>query len=100
MAVERESGGEIEVKVRVYAGLRRHLPALAIGQSITVRLPANATVGEALEQLGIPRAETKSCFVNGIQREFSYRLSHGDDLAAFPPIAGGSVGPPGATPPL
>ena len=79
----------IEVNVRVYAGLRRHLPGVPLGQSVKVRLQPEATIAELLEELGIPRAETKTCFVNGIQREFGYRLGEGDDLAAFPPVAGG-----------
>ncbi len=90
MAIEQSGSGEIEIKVRVYAGLRRHLPEVPLGQSTALRLPPGTTIGEALEDLGIPLTETKTCFVNGIQREFGYRLREGDELAAFPPIAGGA----------
>ncbi len=88
MANERENA-TVQVKVRLYAGLRRYLPELSLGQSLPLQLPQGTTIGEMLDQLGIPRTETKSCFVNGIQREFSYQLKEGDDLAAFPPVAGG-----------
>jgi len=85
-----ETGGQaIKVEVRVYAGLRRYLPEAPIGHSTTVMLRPGATVAEALESLGIPLRETKTCFVNGIQREPGHPLRDGDQLAAFPPIAGG-----------
>ena len=90
MAIERSGGSPIEVKVRVYAGLRRYLPGVPLGQSTALRLLPDATIGEALEKLGIPLAETKTCFVNGIRKEFGCRLKEGDELAAFPPVAGGS----------
>ena len=91
MAIEQGSGRLIEVKVRVYAGLRSHLPGVPLGQSVALQLRPDATVGEALEELGIPLAETKTCFVNGVQRGFGFQLKEGDELAAFPPIAGGST---------
>ena len=90
VAARMESDGTIEVKVRVYAMLRRYLPELELGRALVVRLPHGATVGELLDQLGIPRQETKSCFVNGLQRSLGYPLQEGDEVALFPPIAGGS----------
>ncbi len=89
MAIEQTGDEAIEVKVRVYAMLRSYLPGVPLGQSVRVRLPSEATIGELLEELGIPRTETKNCFVNGIQREFGHRLKDGDELAAFPPVGGG-----------
>lgn len=90
MAVEQGSDRVIRVQVRVYAGLRRYLPGLPLGQSATIDLPPEATIGDALDQLGIPRSETKSCFVNGLKQDFDHPLKENDELAAFPPVAGGA----------
>lgn len=54
-----------------------------------VELPGAATLGDALDRLGIPRAETKVCFVNGRQRELDHCLCEDDEVGLFPPIAGG-----------
>lgn len=90
MALPQERDESIEVKVRVYAGLRRHLRDLPIGQSLAVRIRPQATIAELLEQMGISPTEVKSCFVNGIRQELDCPLREGDELAAFPPVAGGA----------
>lgn len=79
----------MRVAVRVYASLRQYLPAAPLGQAYVLELPAGATVGDALDSLGIPRGETKSCFVAHVRRELDFVLSPDDELAAFPPVAGG-----------
>jgi molybdopterin converting factor small subunit len=79
------------VKVRVYAMLRRYVGGVAPGQAIELELPAGGTVGDALDKLGIPRAETKLCFVSGRHQDLTYCLRDGDELAVFPPVAGGSA---------
>jgi molybdopterin synthase sulfur carrier subunit len=80
----------IGVKVRVYATLRRHLPKLAVGESAVVQLPSPATIGVALDYLGIARDEARSCFVNGLRHEIDHPLEEGDELAVFPPVGGGA----------
>ena len=83
----------MNVKVRVYATLRRYLPDVPVGRSVVIELPGQATLGTALDRLGIPRAETKLCFVNGRQRDLDHCLHEADELALFPPIAGGDRPP-------
>ena len=41
------------------------------------------------EMLKIPAEEVKRAFVNGIIRDHEHRLSDGDRVGIFPPIAGG-----------
>lgn len=83
----------MKVRVRVYAGLRRYLPGVSLGESVVVDLPPEATVGDAVDRLGIPRAELKVCLVDGVGRGLDFRFRDGiaDDheLAVFPPVAGG-----------
>ena len=52
-------------------------------------MPDGATVADVLHKLGIPRADVRICFVNGLYREPNYPLHHQDELALFPPIGGG-----------
>jgi sulfur-carrier protein len=86
-----EAGSEttIRIKVRVYAGLRRHLPHLGLGESEQMEIPHGVSVGELLDRLGISRAEAKSCFVNNLKQDLDHRLQDGDEVAIFPPIGGG-----------
>jgi len=84
-----EDAGTIRIGVRVYASLRRYAPAMAVGQALRLELPAGATIGDALAALGIPAGEAKACFVAHVRRELDYPLSDGDELAVFPPVAGG-----------
>lgn len=79
----------IDIKVRVYATLRHYLPDLPMGGSAGISLPEGSTVADVLDNLGIPQAEVRNCFVNGLHREPIYQLHHQDELALFPPIGGG-----------
>lgn len=90
MALEPGTARMIRVRARVYATLRRYLPDLPLGESTPIDLPPQSTIADLLDRLGIPRGATKTCFVNGLQRELDYRLREGDDVALFPPIAGGN----------
>ncbi len=81
----------INVQVRLYATLRKYRPDVPHGQSITVQLTAGSTISDLLQELGIPEAETKQSFVNGIIREAEHHLAEGDRLGIFPPIAGGEA---------
>ncbi len=79
----------ITVHVKLFATLRRYSPGLKIGQALPVELPDGATVGHLLQQLGLPPAEVKMVFVNGIVRERDHPLAPGDELGIFPPVGGG-----------
>lgn len=84
-----EDTAKIQVSIRLYAGLRHYLPDLPLGKPTLLILPTGAAVGDVLDRLGIPREETRSCFINGRQRDHDFVLSDGDEAAFFPPVAGG-----------
>ena len=80
----------IRVHVKLYAGLRRYRPGLAIGQTFECAVPDGITVGRLFaEALGIPPEEVAIALVNGFHSERERPLSEGDQVALWPPIAGG-----------
>jgi molybdopterin converting factor small subunit len=79
----------ITVRVRLYATLRRYRPEVKLGESLPMELPEGGTVGQLIKQLGIPAEVVKNIFVNHRQQGREYVLQAGDEVAIFPPVAGG-----------
>jgi len=79
----------ITVHVKLFATLRQYRPGLGLGQAFPVELPAGATVGDLVQQLGLPAEEVKIVFVNGLFRNLDHVLADGDELGIFPPVGGG-----------
>ncbi|MHB8764101.1 MAG: MoaD/ThiS family protein [Deferrisomatales bacterium] len=75
------------VKLKFFAGLRDFLPK---GPSpCPAEFPAGTTVGGVLGSFGIPEDKPKILLVNGRHAELGRVLEDGDELAVFPPVAGG-----------
>ncbi len=74
------------VTVNLYASLRRHIGGKA---SVEFDVDSGRTVGEVLDELGVPAEQTRIIFINGRAAERSSPLSGGDRLGAFPAIGGG-----------
>jgi molybdopterin converting factor small subunit len=47
------------------------------------------TVGQVIDQLGIPKPRPTMILINGLQAGEDTPLKEGDLLALFPPLAGG-----------
>ncbi len=73
----------MKVKVKLFASLRKFGP-----DEQFIELPANATIDDALNCLNIPGIALLK-IVNGEHRPANHQLKDGDELAFFPPIAGG-----------
>jgi len=86
----------IEVRVKLYAGLRRYRPGLAIGQSFPCSVPEGTIVGHLFDHIGVPSTIVAIILVNGIQSDREHRLRDGDKVALWPPIAGGGAGSKGS----
>jgi len=78
----------MQVEVRLYAALRRYGPASG-GQPFQVELEEGDNLRALLRRLGIPADLTKLAFVNSVARSEDFRLTDGDEVGLFPPIAGG-----------
>lgn len=80
----------MKIELRLFASLRKHLPAGSPRGKCSLDLPAGTTIGEILAQVQIPRASAQMVLVNGDHdRNFDRALQDGDVLSIFPPVAGG-----------
>jgi len=73
----------MKVKIKLFASLRKFGPDEQV-----IELPDNATIDDALNSLNIPKIALLK-IVNGEHRPAIHQLKDGDELAFFPPIAGG-----------
>lgn len=76
--------GLTQLKVKLFANFQR-------GRFVTEMraYEASPTIGEIVDELGIPRSEVGVMMVNGRNAEFGDRPVQGDVLAIFPVIGGG-----------
>jgi molybdopterin converting factor small subunit len=79
----------IQIEVRLYATLRKYCPESGIGEPMILQMPEGAQVADLLARLDVPKSEVKTAFVNNRRQDEDYRLSDGDRVAFFPPVAGG-----------
>jgi molybdopterin converting factor small subunit len=76
----------MKVKVKLFALLRQFGP-----DEQTVELPEGTTIDDIVRSLKLPGTIRLLRIVNGEHRPTDHVLKDGDDLALFPPIAGGSL---------
>ena len=78
----------MKITVKLYSMLKEYLGGAANGTAER-EVPDGSTIGDVIAQLGIPEKIPKIMLVNGEQMQAADRLSPGDVLSVFPPIAGG-----------
>ena len=74
----------MKVKVKLFALLRQFGP-----DEQMVELPEGTTIDDVVRSLKLPGTIRLLRIVNGEHRPTDHVLKDGDDLALFPPIAGG-----------
>jgi molybdopterin converting factor small subunit len=74
----------VNVNVKLFASLRNFGPERQV-----LELPAGTTIEEVVRMVGIPPTARLLRIVNGEHRPADEPLRDGDDVAFFPPIAGG-----------
>ena len=79
----------IEVQVRLYATLRRYHPELKLGEALIAHVPEGTTVAKLAAAIGIPPDTVRKVFSKGRSVEEDHVLADGEDVALFPPVAGG-----------
>ena len=86
--------GSVRVALKLYASLADHLPADARRTNrLDLELPAATTIAQVIEQQCLPPKSCHLVLVNGVfvpPAERAVRtLEPNDELAIWPPIAGG-----------
>jgi molybdopterin converting factor small subunit len=80
----------MEIRVKFYGGLHTRYPDLALGQPLTCAVAEGTTIEQLLTQvLQLPPGAVALPVINGRIAEHKRRLAPGDQIALFPPIAGG-----------
>ena len=74
----------MNVTVKLFASLRQFGPDRQV-----LEFPAQATIDDVVRTVGIPESIRLLRIVNGEHRPAGEPLKDGDELALFPPIAGG-----------
>jgi molybdopterin synthase sulfur carrier subunit len=74
----------MKVKVKLFASLRTFGPDEQV-----LELPDKTTIDEVIRSFKFPGTIRLLRIVNGEHRSADHVLKDGDDLALFPPIAGG-----------
>lgn len=80
----------MRVQVRLFATLRKYLPAGHTGDVLTIELPESATAADAVAQLGIPPDHARMIVIGRTQIPFETPLADGQEINVFPPLAGGA----------
>lgn len=83
----------MQITFKLFATLTDYLPAGREGNVVQLDLDEGATIGSVIETHRLPEKLTHLVLVNGNYiapaDRATYRLTAGDTLAIWPPIAGG-----------
>ena len=84
----------MRVTLKLFASLGPYLPAQERGgNAVTLDLPDDTTIAQAIEPFGLPPKLVHLVLVNGVfvppERRASHALCDTDVLAIWPPVAGG-----------
>jgi molybdopterin converting factor small subunit len=80
----------MRVQVKLFATLRKYLPAGSAGDTLTVEIAEDATVGDLVARLGIPADHARMAVAAGEQLDLAARVPAGVEINLFPPLAGGA----------
>ncbi len=88
-----EAEGAMNITLKLFATLSRHLPAGTERNVARIEVSEGTTVGALLDDLGVPREAVHMVLVNGrhvpVEEVDSTPLEDGTTLAVWPPVAGG-----------
>ena len=77
------------LQVRLFATFSAFLPPDAQGDGVTLQVDPGTTVKAVLERLRVPLDLPGLTVINGHEVELDAPIHDGDELAVFPPLAGG-----------
>lgn len=77
------------ITLRLYASLAALLPSGSSGHNYEMEIEEGTSIEQLLDRLKIPASMPKIVFVNGFHARDDQMVRPGDEIAVFPPIAGG-----------
>jgi sulfur-carrier protein len=80
----------MKVRVKLFATLRKYMPAGAGGDTVTLELPDGAAACDAIAALGIPADRARMIVSSNEQLAPTSALQDGQEIDLFPPMAGGN----------
>ena len=79
----------MNIRLKLYASLRKYLPGTEIGEEVKIEVNQESTIMDILNIYTIEESLAKIIFVNGVHKTADYILQENDLLVIFPPIGGG-----------
>lgn len=83
----------MKITLKLYASLGQFLPDGAKSNEVTIEVPDGETIVGLLDTYNVPREACHLVLLNGVFQAPGMRgekkLSDGDALAVWPPVAGG-----------
>ena len=84
----------MKITLKLYATLGQHLPPGAFQNAAQVEVAHDATLNDIIDAYQVPRELAHLVLINGFfaceaDRDLPGRLTEGDTLAIWPPVAGG-----------
>jgi len=79
----------MKIEIHLFASLSKYLPTDALEKTFIMEIGQKTPIKDIINRIGIPRAEVKLIFLNGIHARDTDILKDGDRLGLFPPIGGG-----------
>ncbi len=79
----------MKVEVVVFASLRRYVPDLQLGKTLSVEVEPGTKIADIISQLNLPPKEVKIIMRNSLQADPGDEVADGDRVGFFPAVAGG-----------
>lgn len=84
---------KMKVAFKLFASLTDYLPADRMGNRLELDVDEGTTVADLIRRYNVPEKSAHLVLVNGVfippSERIRHRLQAGDELAIWPPIAGG-----------
>jgi len=81
--------GDIQVKVKLFATLRRFFPDYDPEKGIDVRIEEGSSIENLIQTLQLPQNEARVILINGISKKTADIVKDGDLVNIFTPLGGG-----------